>query len=121
MTAPQLDLEASGDIVTATLRGDIDLATAPQIAHQVFEVITNDTVGLVVDLSAVRYLDSCGVHMLLQFARRLEACRQLMGLALGQDSPLRTLVKITHLDEAVPIHSSPELSIIALRERTDST
>ena len=56
--------------------------------------------GLVVDLSGVRYIDSVGIRMLFTFVRSLHASRQGMAIVVPPDSPVRKLLKITHLDEA---------------------
>lgn len=114
MTSGPLEVRAEGRVVVARLSGDIDLVNVPTVSAQVIEAIPNDALGLVVDLSDVRYIDSAGVHMLFELVRQLDACRQGMAIALGEESPIRTLMKITHIDEAAPLCPSVEQGIAAV-------
>jgi anti-sigma B factor antagonist len=63
--------EADGDghaIVTAS--GQVDLATGPQLAEALAQVDRDGAAAIVVDLSAVDFLDSAGVRVLVEAARR---------------------------------------------------
>ena len=109
-------ISLQGDVVVAGLEGDIDLANTPTVSVAVLEGIPNDAVGLVVDLTDVRYIDSVGIRMLFGFVRSLHASRQGMAIAVPTDSPVRKLLKITHLDEATLFLDSVKEAIDALRE-----
>ena len=111
-----IEVSRHGDVVVARLEGDIDLANTPTLSAKVLESVPNDAVGLVVDLSAVRYIDSVGVRMLFTFVRSLHASRQGMAIALPHGAPVRKLLKITHLDEATVFRDSVDEAIDALRE-----
>jgi anti-sigma B factor antagonist len=113
---PAVEVSREGDIVVARLQGDIDLANTPAVSAAVLESVPNDALGLVVDLSAVRYIDSVGVRMLFTFLRSLRAARQEMAIAVPPDSPVRKLLKITHLDEATLFRASADEAAAALRE-----
>jgi anti-sigma B factor antagonist len=116
MSARGVEIERQGDVVVARLEGDIDLANTPAVAATVLGGVPNDTLGLVVDLTDVRYIDSVGIRMLFAFIRALHAARQGMAIALPAGSPVRKLLKITHLDEATVFRSSVEEAVTALRE-----
>jgi anti-sigma B factor antagonist len=111
-----VEVSRAGDVVVARLDGDIDLANTPTVSAKVLEAIPNDAFGLVVDLSEVRYIDSVGIRMLFTFVRALQASRQGMAVAVPPDSPVRKLLKITHLDEATVIRGSVDDAVAALRE-----
>lgn len=116
MTARRVEITRHGDVIVARLEGDIDLANTPTVAAAVLEGVPNDAVGLVVDLSDVRYIDSVGVRMLFTFIRSLHASRQGMAIAVPQGSPVRKLLKITHLDEATMFRASVDEATGALQE-----
>ncbi|HVF20776.1 MAG TPA: STAS domain-containing protein [Mycobacteriales bacterium] len=103
MSPRDIDVAREGLVVVARLRGDIDMASIPAVSAHVLDALTMDVAGLVVDLTEVKYVDSAGVQMLFDLARRLEAGRQGMALALAADSPVRGLLRITSLDQAVAI------------------
>jgi anti-anti-sigma factor len=115
MRSPDCEISQDGPVVVARLRGEIDLVNVPTIASLLRSGVTQDAVGLAVDLSDVRYLDSAGVQMLFQLAIDLATTRKGMIVALGQDSPLRTLLKITNLQEVAAIHDSLAEGCAALR------
>ncbi len=115
MTSP-VEVTRRDDIVVARLEGDIDLANTPGVSTAVLEGVPNDALGLVVDLSDVRYIDSVGVRMLFTFIRSLQASRQGMAIAVPEGSPVRKLLKITHLDEATVFRGSVDEAADALRD-----
>lgn len=116
MSYDGVEVAVKDDVVVAKVRGDIDLANTPTVSSRVLEAVPNDAVGLVLDLSHVRYIDSVGIRMLFNFVRTLHAARQGMAIALPADSPVRKLLKITHLDEATAFAPSVEEALVALRE-----
>lgn len=99
----EVEIFTAGDVVVARLRGDIDMTTTPAISAHVLDALTLDVAGLLVDLSEIRYVDSAGVHLIFELARRLEAGRQGMALVVGDASPVRRLLDITNLAQAVAI------------------
>ena len=111
-----IELSQRGDVVIAQLEGDIDLANTPTLSATILEAIPNDAAGLVVDLSSVRYIDSVGIRMLFTFVRSLHASRQGMAIAIPPESPVRKLLKITHLDEAAVLRGTVDDAVDALRE-----
>jgi len=116
MTGRSVEIIRRGDVIVARLEGDIDLANTPTVAAAVLEGVPNDAVGLVIDLSDVRYIDSVGVRMLYTFVRSLHASRQGMAIAVPQGSPVRKLLKITHLDESTLFRASVDEATGALQE-----
>lgn len=109
-------MRGDGDFIVARLSGDIDLANTATVSAKVLEEVPNDALGLVVDLSGVRYIDSAGIRMLFTFVRALHASRQGIAIAVPADSPVRKLLKITHLDEATLFRATVEEATEALRE-----
>jgi anti-sigma B factor antagonist len=111
-----IDIALLDDAVVARLEGDIDLANTPTLSATILEAIPNDAIGLIVDLTDVRYIDSVGIRMLFTFVRSLHASRQGMAVVVPADSPVQKLLKITHLDEAAVFRGTVDDAIVALRE-----
>jgi anti-sigma B factor antagonist len=111
-----IQINRQNDVVVARLEGEVDLANTPTLSATILEAIPNDAAGLVVDLSEVRYIDSVGIRMLFTFVRSLHAARQGMAIAIPPDSPVRKLLKITHLDEAAAFRDTVDEATVALRE-----
>lgn len=57
------------------LRGDLDLATSPLLRTALAELIDQPSVRcVVVDMGGVTFIDSTGVHVLVEAAKRLRRC-----------------------------------------------
>jgi len=116
MNGHGVEITRQDDIVIARLNGEIDLANTPAVSATVLEAVPNDALGLVIDLSAVRYIDSVAIRMLFTFVRTLRDSRQAIAVAIPPDSPVRKLLKITHLDEATELRDTIDEAVVALRE-----
>jgi anti-anti-sigma factor len=67
--------------VIATLRGDLDIATAPAMREQLLSLLRPGASRLVVDLSAVRYADASGLAVLVGTRRRARLLGGFLHLA----------------------------------------
>ncbi len=63
--------QPDGDQVCLLLGGELDLLTAVQFNARVDEIVRRGTGGLTVDLRDLRFIDSAGLHVLLNAQRRL--------------------------------------------------
>ena len=97
LTATQLD--GQGHLVTVA--GDVDIATAPQLAEYLV-TFTDGTVT--VDLSQVAFLDSSGMNALLAAHRHLE--RRESRLTIRGATPIvRRVLQISGLDQVLNLDS----------------
>ncbi|HEV2438522.1 MAG TPA: STAS domain-containing protein [bacterium] len=79
---------------------DIDLANANMLADALFNLVDAHR-DIVVDLRALRYIDSVGLHILLRAAQRAQRLGAAMTVvAVG---PTRQLVEQVGLDRLMPI------------------
>jgi anti-sigma B factor antagonist len=115
MTRRDVEISRQANIVVARLDGEVDLANAPLLSTQMMEAVGHDGLGLVVDLSRVRYIDSVGVQMLFSLLGTLQASRQAVAIALDEGSPIRKVIKVTRLDEAAVFRPSVEECVAALQ------
>ena len=102
MTATLTVLD-DGKIRVGTVDGDVDLASAHDLSAEILRAVPSEADGLVLDLSAVRYLDSTGVSMLLDIHRSLDARRQRFSVVLPKTSHLWRLFEITGLPSILRI------------------
>lgn len=116
MASPVVEIVQDNEVVVARLAGEFDFTDADRVSSELIAATPNDAIGLVLDLSEVRYIDSSGVRMLFDLADRLDVCRQRLAVALPEDSPIRRLIKITNLEGFVVVCPSQAESIEGLRE-----
>ena len=93
-------------MVVARLSGEIDMTNANYIGEELTKAVPNEALGLVIDLSGTRYLDSAAIELLFELARRLGRRRQELRLALPADSPLRRVLVLTEVQNVAPLFDS---------------
>ncbi len=90
-----------------TVRGELDLATAPQLRAAVDAILATGPRGLVVDLSPTTFLDSSGARTLVQISRAADDRGvPLHVVAPLTNGPVRLTVDLLELHTVVPIVGS---------------
>ena len=90
------------------LSGDVDFANSRQLRQSVFrEIQENRTPQVVVNLSAVGYIDSSGVASLVQ---ALKASRNLgvRFILFGLSTPAREVLRLSRLIKVFEIYDTKE-------------
>ena len=90
-----------------TVRGELDLSTAPRLDTAVEEALVSSDGSLVVDLTHTAFLDSSGARTLLNAARRAESAGvALFVLAPRANGPVRLTIDLLDLGAFVPLVAS---------------
>jgi anti-sigma B factor antagonist len=95
--------------------GEIDLATSPIFGEALVEAVESGR-HLIVDLSAVTFLDSTGLGVLIRSQKQIAATHKSMSLA-GPTGTIAKVLRITHIDEAIPVHPDLDTALDATSER----
>lgn len=85
---------------------DLDLTTAEDTRTATFDALSGEDVGVVVDLSRIRYLDSAGIRVLFAISRRMEERRRRLAVVVPDGSPVTRLLSIAQLESRVNIHAT---------------
>ncbi|MCP4127695.1 MAG: STAS domain-containing protein [Gammaproteobacteria bacterium] len=96
------DISESDGYIIASLCGDMDLASFPQTREAILASL--DKGDLLVDLSAVDYLDSSGVASLVEGFQISKSKARRFGLLSVSRSALN-VIQLAHLDKVFPIYS----------------
>jgi anti-sigma B factor antagonist len=105
-TSAEVAVERHGDLVVAHVSGEVDMANAAYVHDELIRSVPNDAAGLAIDLTETRYLDSAGIALLFDLAKRLGRRRQGLRLVLPPTSPLQRVLALTEVDSVAPIHQS---------------
>ena len=90
-----------------TVRGEVDIATSPQVADAAASILDTSPAALVIDLSPTRFLDSSGARTLVAIARRSAASGvELHVIAPRTNRPVRLPLELLQLDRVVPLVGS---------------
>ena len=87
------------------LSGEVDISNALEVGATIERAVPKDAVGVIVDLSEVRYLDSSGISLLLRLSERLKARRIGFRLVVPDDAPVRSVLELTGLGRMMEIDS----------------
>lgn len=108
------EFEERGEVLIATIEGEIDASNAAQLRLAVSERLPSASSALVLDLSHVTYIDSAGIHLVFDLGRRLAARRQSMRLVVPERAPVRRVLELCAVDGVAPMDADVEVSVSAL-------
>ena len=100
------------DIAVLTVRGEIDIATAPAMLEVLLPVLDRDSGPVVIDLSEVPFIDSTGVHALVDTLRRLRPQNRRLAIACREGGPVHRVLALVGLLDALTVHRSRESALI---------
>ena len=93
---------------TLTVRGELDIATAPQLADAVGRELASSPAALVLDLTPTRFLDSSGARGLVRAAKEAASANvAMLVICPRSNSPVRLVIDLLELERVVPIIESP--------------
>ena len=110
----ELELEERDGVRVARLEGEIDLSNVVDVGDALAAAVREDTVGLVVDMSGLRHIDSAGVRMLFELRRRLGQRRQELALAVPVDARIRDVLDLAAVDATVPLFADVPSAVASL-------
>ena len=96
-------MDADHGVVTASLAGEIDLSNASRLLATITHEVPNEAVGLIMDLSEVGYMDSSGLRMLLELAKRLGWRDQTMRVVVADDARIRRIMSLSGVEPVLSI------------------
>ncbi len=106
-----LTSEVQGDVIVARIDGEVDMSNADPLATRLRGLLTNRSETLVVDLSPTTYLDSSGIRLLFELSDDLRRRQQQLHIVLPENSPIRRVITLTGLDQAMPTHPTLETAL----------
>jgi anti-anti-sigma factor len=96
-------LESEDEIDMVRLSGDVDLANATTLYHEIISHVRPNSVGVVIDLSEVEHLDSSGVRLLMRVAERLGPRRHGLCIVAPPESPAFRILQLSGFDGYRPV------------------
>lgn len=109
-----VQFEREGSVAIATLSGELDALRATTLREALREAAEPDVVAVLVDLSGVTYLDSAGIHLLLELQHDLARRGYAMHLVRpGRRTPALVL-DVTDLARAIDVHPDRGAALAAM-------
>lgn len=93
-----------------SLRGEVDMQSAPQLSQRLTELAAEAPARVVVDLSGVDFLDSSGLGALLTANQSFQGAGIAFGLA-GANAGISKVLTLSRVDEIIGVHSDVESAL----------
>lgn len=97
-------VRSEGDTTIVALSGDIDLDNSPQVRNALLASV-GEKRGVLVEMSAVAYIDSSGIASLVEAYQSARRASTLFALVAVSDAAMRVL-ELARLDRVFSIHAS---------------
>lgn len=114
-TAAQLD----DGVRVIVVRGELDLSTAPDLEGPLEEAIGSHDGSVLIDLTACEFIDSTGIALIVRAWQRLDKAADGDGsgrvVICSANDQVRRVLEITGLELSIPIHSTRDEALAALR------
>ena len=106
--------EQVGDVVIVKLAGRLDSSTAQLAEEHLTRALADGTPRLAVDMSALQYISSAGLRVLLVVAKKVQQAKGKV-VFFGLGSNVREVFAISGFDKIFAIQSDAASAIAALR------
>lgn len=98
--------DIGNDLRRIAISGRLDMPGTDSVASQLVELTAAPKKGVVVDLSAVRFLASIGIRALITSAKAVQHRGGKMVLVVSDGSTVRMSLEATGVDELIPVFAS---------------
>jgi anti-anti-sigma factor len=112
----ELAFEDRDSVRIAALSGELDLSNVRDVSDALAAAVPADSLGLVIDMTELRHLDSAGLRMLFDLRRRLGQRRQEVVLAVPAQARVRDVLELGAVELTIVVLPAVDDAIAAVRE-----
>jgi anti-sigma B factor antagonist len=111
--------ELEDGINAITVRGELDMSTAPQLEQELERVLADPGAAVMVDLCDCEFIDSTGIALIVRSWQRLD--REAEGEGKGRfvlcshNHQVKRLLKITGVESSISMHEDRDAALAELR------
>ncbi len=111
MNLADVQLSAEGNVVIATVTGELDISNVNGIEQAILVATSNRAERVLMDLSDVDYLDSAGIHLVYRLREKLQSRGQALRLILAEDSPAADALRLAGVMNHLEIRHTVEAGL----------
>lgn len=104
-----------GKVHVVTVEGDLDAATVPELRDELVRIDEEGAQDVVVDLLAVRFVDSVALGLLVEWSKRLQARGGVFRIVCA-DRRISRIIEITGLQLILRRHSTLREALEAIED-----
>lgn len=97
--------DVGADLRRITLSGRLDMEGVDSASARVLELVEAPKSGVVIDLSAVRFLASVGIRVLIASAKAVQQRGGKLTLVAARGSSVSMSLEATGVDDLIPVFS----------------
>jgi anti-sigma B factor antagonist len=105
--------EEHGGRPVLTLDGELDLATAPQLASVALALVESGAPDMIIDAEKLAFCDSSGLTVFVQVATSLQATGGRLAIA-GPSAIVRQVLELSGLIESIVVVDSVPAALAAV-------
>lgn len=98
MPATPYDVQRNDSATTLTVRGSLDINTAPQLAEEIDRIVSDNPGSVLVDLSSLDLIDSSGVAALVKLYKGVRSTGGAITISGARNQPLQ-IFKLLRMDK----------------------
>jgi anti-anti-sigma factor len=105
-----------GGVEAISVRGELDLSTAPGLEQPLEEALAKGEGPLLVDLTECEFIDSTGIALIVRAWQRLDGDDGSRSLLIcSHNDQVRRVLEITGLELSIPVHRTREEALASLQ------
>jgi anti-anti-sigma factor len=117
MKLADLEVSKDGDIVLARIVGEVDMSNAEELRAALATAVPAEAKGLVLDLSALDYLDSAGIRMIYHLSEAVRARRQTLEVVVPRGSMVADVLRLAGVADYVGAIETVDEALGRLRDQ----
>jgi anti-sigma B factor antagonist len=103
----RVEVRTEGQAAVVVVRGELDLATSPELEEQLRRIWDTGNEQLVIDLRELEFMDSTGLSIIVKAHQRLTDEGRQLSLVRGSQQVQR-LLDLTGVSERLKLVDTPE-------------
>jgi anti-sigma B factor antagonist len=105
--------EVGGEVRVFRVAGEVDFGVAPELKKRIADAVGAGERQLVVDLSAVSFIDSTAIGVLVATLKRMRESGGTLSVVCDNED-VRGIFEVVGLEDVLPLHRSDEDAFAAL-------
>jgi anti-sigma B factor antagonist len=106
--------ELQDGIRTFTVRGELDMGTAPDLERKLEPALADPKTSIMLDLSECEFIDSTGIALIVRAWQQLKRGGGRLALC-SHNLQVRRLLEITGVESSIPMHEERDAALAELR------
>jgi anti-sigma B factor antagonist len=111
MRLADFTIELVDRIVVVRLVGEVDMSNAGELGSVISDRVTNEMLGLALDVTNLEYIDSAGIQLVFELRTQLKNRGQEMRLVVPAGATIAKTLQIVDIPRIVGVSESTQEAI----------